>query len=232
MASMAPSPIRSATTAHETRSPRNFGNITPRDTAPTWWPARPMRCMPDATDGGASIWITRSTAPMSMPSSSEDVATTHGSCPDLSASSTELRCSLDIDAVVRPGDRRRLDPGRPAGLGDRLRREAADVGGVDRTLGGQLVEPRGEPLGQPPRVGEHDRRPVLADQLAAPVPRPPARSTVCGCRRPRRSSPRACRCRRAATGRRVRVGGDRTLERRRAVELGHVLDRDHHASSR
>jgi hypothetical protein len=53
--------------------------------------------MPDATEGGASIWITRSTAPMSMPSSSEDVATTHGSRPDLSASSTELRCSLDID---------------------------------------------------------------------------------------------------------------------------------------
>ncbi len=35
-ASIAPSRIRSATTAHDTRSPRNFGNITPRDTAPTW----------------------------------------------------------------------------------------------------------------------------------------------------------------------------------------------------
>jgi hypothetical protein len=35
-ASIAPLCIRSATTAHDTRSPRNFGNITPRDTAPTW----------------------------------------------------------------------------------------------------------------------------------------------------------------------------------------------------
>ena len=34
-----------------------------------------MRCRPLATDGGASIWTTRSIAPMSMPSSSDEVAT-------------------------------------------------------------------------------------------------------------------------------------------------------------
>ncbi len=96
-ASMAPSAMRSATTAHETRSPRNLGNITPVDTAPTWWPARPTRCSPDATVGGASTWITRSTAPMSMPSSREEVATTHGSRPDFSSSSTLVRCSRDIE---------------------------------------------------------------------------------------------------------------------------------------
>ena len=33
-----------------------------------------MRCIPLATEGGASIWITRSTAPISIPSSSVDVA--------------------------------------------------------------------------------------------------------------------------------------------------------------
>ncbi len=96
-ASIAPAAMRSATTAHETRSPRNFGNITPLDVAPTWWPARPTRCSPDATVGGASTCTTRSTAPMSIPSSSDDVATTHGSRPDLSSSSVWVRWSRDID---------------------------------------------------------------------------------------------------------------------------------------
>src|SRR6266511_2902602 len=32
--------MRSTTTAASTRSPRNFGKMTPRLTAPTWWPAR------------------------------------------------------------------------------------------------------------------------------------------------------------------------------------------------
>jgi hypothetical protein len=38
-------------------------------------PARPMRCRPDDTAPGDSTSTTRSTAPMSMPSSSELVAT-------------------------------------------------------------------------------------------------------------------------------------------------------------
>ena len=92
--SIAPARIRSTTTAVCTRSPRNFGNNTPRDTAPTWWPARPTRWSPDATDGGDSTWMTRSTAPMSMPSSSELVATTAGSRPALRSSSMSARCSL------------------------------------------------------------------------------------------------------------------------------------------
>ena len=66
---------RASTAAHATRSPRNFGKMTPRLAAPIVWPARPMRCRPLATDGGASIWTTRSIAPMSMPSSSDEVAT-------------------------------------------------------------------------------------------------------------------------------------------------------------
>jgi hypothetical protein len=38
-----------------------------------------------------------------------------------------------------------------------------------RLLGGQLVEPRREPLGEPSRVGEHDRGPVGAHQLQEPA---------------------------------------------------------------
>ena len=76
---MAPTRIRSTTTADSIRSPRWLGKNTPREVAPTWWPARPTRCSPLATDGGASTWTTMSTAPMSIPSSSEEVATTQGS---------------------------------------------------------------------------------------------------------------------------------------------------------
>ena len=53
-----------------------------------------MRCSPLATDGGVSTWITRSTAPMSMPNSRLEVATTALSRPDLRSSSTSARCSL------------------------------------------------------------------------------------------------------------------------------------------
>ena len=49
--------------------------------SPTRWPARPTRCSPRATLPGDSTWQTRSTAPMSMPSSSDAVATTAGSRP-------------------------------------------------------------------------------------------------------------------------------------------------------
>ena len=66
----------------------------PRDTSPTWCPARPTRCSPLATDGGVDTCTTRSTAPMSMPSSRLDVATTQRSRPDLRSSSMSARCSL------------------------------------------------------------------------------------------------------------------------------------------
>ena len=85
--------MRRATTAHSSRSPRNLGKMRPRLTSPTPWPARPMRCRPRATDFGDSICSTRSTAPMSMPSSSELVATRHGSSPAFSSSSTFVRSS-------------------------------------------------------------------------------------------------------------------------------------------
>ena len=56
-------------------------------------PARPIRCSPAATDGGASIWITRSMAPMSIPSSRLEVATSAGRRPAFNASSISRRCS-------------------------------------------------------------------------------------------------------------------------------------------
>ena len=82
------------TTAVSSRSPRYLGKITPLEGSPTWCPARPMRWRPRATDVGLSTWMTRSTAPMSMPSSSELVATRAGRRPAFSSSSISRRCSL------------------------------------------------------------------------------------------------------------------------------------------
>ena len=108
--------------------------MTPSLAAPIVWPARPMRCMPLATDGGASIWTTRSIAPMSMPSSSDEVATS-------AAKLAGLQQVLD------------LDPLRP--------RERAVVRAHER-LAGELVERRGQPLGEAPAVDEDQRRAVRA----------------------------------------------------------------------
>ncbi len=93
VSSISPVRIRPATTAHSSRSARNFGKIRPFETSPILCPARPTRCMPRETDFGDSTWITRSTAPMSIPSSSEDVATRQGSFPDFRSSSTISRSS-------------------------------------------------------------------------------------------------------------------------------------------
>ena len=91
--SMRPSRMSLTTTAHSSRSARNFGKMRPLLVSPTECPARPMRCSPRATDLGDSTCSTRSTAPMSMPSSSDEVAIRHGSSPALSISSTTVRSS-------------------------------------------------------------------------------------------------------------------------------------------
>ena len=110
--SISPARMRSATTAAWTRSPWYLGKMMPRETSPTLWPARPTRCSPLATEGGASTWTTRSTAPMSMPSSRLDVATTAGSRPALSASSISARSCRDTE----PWCARATSAGAPAAV--------------------------------------------------------------------------------------------------------------------
>ncbi len=97
VSSMRPSSIRFTTTAASSRSPRYLGKSLPREGSPTWWPARPMRWIPRPTEPGDSTCTTRSTAPMSMPSSSELVATMAFSVPRLRRSSISRRCSRAID---------------------------------------------------------------------------------------------------------------------------------------
>jgi hypothetical protein len=79
------------------RSPRCLGNTLALLGTPTWWPARPTRCSPRATVVGDSTSTTRSTASMSMPSSSDEVATTALSSPFFKASSISSRCSRATD---------------------------------------------------------------------------------------------------------------------------------------
>ena len=184
VSSISPSRIRFATTAHSSRSARNLGKIRPLETSLSWWPARPMRCRPRETDFGDSTWITRSSAPMSIPSSSELVATRQGSLPDLSSSSTTSRSSWASEpwwaraissngAASRRSSLASLRASRAVVLGRRKLLAAALVV--------ELVEALGEPFGAAAVVDEDDRRGVLADELQQlRVDRRPDRARVGG----------------------------------------------------
>ena len=95
-----------------------------------------MRCSPVAIERGEPIRQVSSTAPTSMPSSSDAVATTTRSSPSLSRRSASMAA---------------------------LARQAAVVGG-DRVGAQPLAQVQRHALDQPPRVDEHQRRPVLARQ--------------------------------------------------------------------
>ena len=167
-----------------TSSPRNVGNTTPRDTAPTWCPARPTRCSPLATDGGDPTCTTRSMAPMSMPSSSELVATTAGSSPALSSDSVRVRSARLIEpwcarARMVAASRVSMPTAVPDCAGTGAARQRRRVGHVlARPLRPDLVHPRGQPLGAAPGVGEHERRAVRRRPGRRRAPRRAARSTA------------------------------------------------------
>ena len=145
---MSPSTIRLVTMAASSRSPRCLGKIEPRDGAPTEWPARPMRCSPRLTAPGDSTWTTRSTAPMSMPSSSDDVAT-------MAAQLAALQLVLDDDTLLA-GER------AVVGHHERARSDRVLVG-LAALLVVQLVQLGGEALGGPATVAEDDRGAVGQD---------------------------------------------------------------------
>ena len=90
---------------------------------------------------GEPIWHTSSTGPMSIPSSSEAVATSAFSSPARS------RVSTRVPAVLR---------------------QAPVVGG-DHVVAEPLAQLVGQPLGQPAGVDEHDGGAVVGDVLGDPV---------------------------------------------------------------
>ena len=93
---------------------------------------------------------------MSMPSSSDDVATRHGISPFFSSSSISSRCSR----ASEPWWARAISCARPP-----------------RLLVRQLVQAQRQALGEPAVVDEDDRRAVLLDELRGSPGRSTARSS-------------------------------------------------------
>src|SRR5699024_9935078 len=89
--------IRPTVTGECSKSDRCVGNSKPSETSPTWCPAGPTRCSPLDTDGDDSTWITKPTAPISMPRSRLDVTTPAPNRPDSTTTSISARCSLDTE---------------------------------------------------------------------------------------------------------------------------------------
>ena len=95
MASSSPRRTARIRAAHSTRSSRVSGNTRPFGRPPIVCPDRPTRWMSVAMRWGDPIWHTRSTLPMSMPSSSDAVATSTRSWPCLRRVSASSRDSFD-----------------------------------------------------------------------------------------------------------------------------------------
>ena len=190
----------------------------PRETSPTLCPARPTRCSPLATEGGASTWTTRSTAPMSMPSSRLEVATTAGSRPALSASSISARSCRDTDPWCAR-----------ATSGGRARRRAR----LRHDLGRRSPFARAQASASPAASAASPA--ASARSAASSFSRPHSRSasrrelanTIVDLCCSIRSSTRSSTC-----GQMDRAGAGPSSSpppaARRGVQVGHVLDRDDH----
>ena len=140
---------------------------------------------------------------MSIPSSSEEVATRQGSLPDLSSSSTISRSSWASEPWwARAISSNGITPATSSPSAAGVRRRGSVVLGCRELFVGdlvvELVQALGEPLGAAAVVDEDDRRGVLADQLQQlGVDRRPDRARVGGrvqrgLDRPRVDSVRAC----------------------------------------
>ena len=111
----------SSNAAHSTRSSRDSGKSRPFGVPSTACPERPTRCRKLAIERGDPSWQTRSTSPMSMPSSSEAVAASAFSSPPLETLLGVQPQLLGEAAVVRAhlafagAPTTRGSPARPAG---------------------------------------------------------------------------------------------------------------------
>jgi hypothetical protein len=131
----------SSSAAASTRSSRESGNSRPLGSPPTACPDRPTRCSSAAIERGEPSWQTRSTKPMSIPSSSDDVQTSAFRSP-------RFRPLLGVEPVFA--------------------RHAA-VMRSNRGLAEPVGEMARHPFGEPPSIDEDERRAVLLDELREPV---------------------------------------------------------------
>ena len=129
------SPRRMARTsaAHSSSSSRVVAKSRPFGSAPTQWPARPMRCSATAMERGEPIWHTRSTVPISMPNSSDAVATTARSSPSLRRRSASRRSCARQAAMMRQ------DGVLAEALGQVMRHAFGEAARVDEDEGGAIL---------------------------------------------------------------------------------------------
>ena len=123
--------------AHSSSSSRVVANRRPSGFAPTQCPERPMRCSATAIERGEPSCTTRSIVPMSIPSSSDAVATTARSSPF-------FKRVLRFEA--------------------RFARKTAVMRHHD-ALAQTLGQRERDALAHPARADEHQRRAVRANQL-------------------------------------------------------------------
>ena len=229
-----------------TRSPRYFGKTTPRETAPTWWPG-PAHPLQPGRDARRRLDL------------HDQVDRAHVDAQLQRARSRRPPAAGRTSAPPRrrpllPGDRRRGAPARPRaarrrpmpGLRHRLAPGSAaplaavadaEVRRPPRRSSASSFSRAVKPLGQPPRVGEHDRRAVLPDQVEHPLldrgpdRRPRARPAAADPSQPRRSARRGWPCPRPAPRPAPRsscgVGGCTTVHRRAPPPRNrrHLVDR-------
>ena len=151
--SNSPRRTASSSAAHSTSSSRDSGNSLPLEVPPTECPARPTRCKNALIERVEPIWQTRSTSPISMPSSSEAVATKR----------LQLAALQALLGVEPPVPRETAVMGGDVLLADALRNMARDAfgqaAGVDKNDGGAMLENQ---FGQPiidlrPHLARHHR---------------------------------------------------------------------------
>ena len=141
MRSRSPERTARSSAMHSTRSSRDAGNTRPFGVPATVCPDRPTRCSSVAMRCGDPIWQTRSTWPMSMPSSSDAVATS-------TLQGAVLEPCLGVEPAL-------------LGQASMMRRH--------RIVAQALAQVAGQPLGEAPRVHEHERRPVFPDEAGEPL---------------------------------------------------------------
>jgi hypothetical protein len=137
--------IRWTATAVWARSPRCLGNSTPRLTSPTWWPARPTRWRRWPRSAGLDLdhQVDRAHVDAELEAAGRHDA---GQRPRLRSSSMSARCSLDTEpwwALAMTG-------AAPCSAGLRHHSRGRVPLGPTSTgrVGGDLVQPGGQPLGQ------------------------------------------------------------------------------------
>ena len=164
MASRLPARTPASRAQHSTSSSRVMGKRRPLGRPPRWCPERPTRCRKVAMLRGEAIWHTSSTGPMSMPSSSDAVATRARSSPARSRVSTRSRRSLDRlpwwEATTSSPSR------SPEQVGDAL----GQAPGVDEHQGGAVGLDVARRCGRGPRPAARPRPPPPARHRAARWP--------------------------------------------------------------